>query len=142
MPSHNTNQLHQVKNYGLMLLIGAAAGYVASLFVSASTRTKQKEAIEDVAERVTDVFEENTAKVRAKYFQVKNNLTTSIENLMETVGEIDKEKYQQEVDKVLDQARRDKLLIKREAEKLKNYFMQDYEKIRGSFESETQAGGQ
>lgn len=133
------------KKAGLLLLAGAALGYVGSLFVSDKAKQKHKAMIEekveqlksiltddDPAQRIQAIFKKNTAKVRAKYELIKQSLITKLAELKGTLQSIDKQKYEQVLNQVVDGAKKEQELTKTQIKKIKSYLLKDFDKIKKS----------
>lgn len=133
----------KLKKGGLIFLAGMTLGYLGSFFMPAKSRKKQKKFIDqqtqklkdimtdqDPAQRIKDIFKENTAQMKEKYENLKHELAQGLASLGGTVEDINKQKYSQVLNNVLKQAKQDKTLSQEQADKLKNYLEQDFEKIK------------
>lgn len=121
-----------LKKISLAFLCGAATGYIASLFVPSETKHQQKEKIEETAERVKDIFDENTAEMRAKYHAIREEFIAGLSRLKGTVSAIDKAKYQEVLDEVLKKIKSREKLPKGQIDKLRHYLSQDFQIIKQS----------
>lgn len=134
MSKHNngSNALENVTKIGLSFFGGLTVGYLVALFAPKNKKEEQKETIEETMNRVKDVYETTGEKARVKYEAIKENLTNSIKNLKESFQSIDRDKYKEELEKVLDQAKNDQKLVKRQVDKLRDYFVKDFDRVKKS----------
>jgi hypothetical protein len=125
------------------LLLGAALGYAASLFLSPETRAKHRVELErksrelkdiltdpDERERIREIFEENTDQAHTMYTHTKARLVTFLAGIRGGLQEIDKQKYVQAVDKALTELKKDGELPKKQLDRLRKYLTEDYQKIK------------
>ena len=137
------NNSNTMKKAGVSLVLGMAIGYIASLFIPSSTREKHKETLEektqqlasilredDPAQRVKDIFEKNTARVRESYNNIKEEFISKLAELKTSIQDIDRQKYQSLLDSVLDRAKEDKELTQAQLDRMRRYLRQDFEKIK------------
>ncbi|MBD3250062.1 MAG: hypothetical protein GF381_00600 [Candidatus Pacebacteria bacterium] len=140
-----SNNNSQIKKTGLALMAGMALGYLGSLFISSDTRRQHKQFVEqkatqlkdiltdeDPVKRVKAIFKKNTQEMRDKYQAIKQDLVTKLSQLKGALQDIDKKKYSQVLDRVLDKARRDQELSQAQLERLKQFLSQDFDRIKNS----------
>jgi gas vesicle protein len=127
------------------LLVGAAVGYAASLFLSPDTKLKHRRNLEAKAgelkklltdpeeqERVRDIFKENTDSAQEKYRRAKFAVISRLSQMRGAIQDIDKQKYARAVEKALDDLREDGELPKTQLDRLKKYLIEDFQKIKSN----------
>lgn len=125
---------------GLGLLLGAAAGYAASLFISEKTRDKHKATLEakfnqvkefindpKEQERLKELFEEKTKGAAKTYEAIRTQVAGKLEDASKTWQKIDKDKYTKVIEKSLDQLKSEHKLSVPQLAKLKKYLVSDFE---------------
>lgn len=131
--------------FGLALAVGAAAGYVGSLFVKSSTRSKHKKLVTMLAksvgdkeerERVGKVFDKYTKDSVKAYRQTKANVVEAVNRAGKEIGEMDKAKYGKLLDGALKESVKQQAISKKHVEKLKKMFEADFARIKKSVAEE------
>lgn len=100
--------------FGLGLLVGAAAGYAASLFVSNSTKKRHKDSLEATTQKALDKFlsADDQAKLKKHFAQkaeevkphldlARDKISQAITASQYTLETMDKSKYEKLVDNVI-----------------------------------------
>lgn len=127
---------------GLALVVGAAAGYVASLFLSSKTRKAHKEKVVQTVDDVFDKFMSETDK--AKLYEllgksgeeatkqaklISKSLAKNLASAKETLALIDKDKYLTVVNQTIDDLRNKGELNQKQLSALKKYLESDFQKF-------------
>lgn len=92
-----------------------------------------KELREDIKKRTKDLSKGATEK----YIQARRDLTKKIKNLKKAGEKIDKAKYTELVNEVVQEFKSDSTVTKETAEKLGKLLKEDFETLVGSLKSET-----
>ena len=132
---------------GMLLALGALAGYAASLFVPDKVRKEHKKQIKEKTEelkkilqdenerqRIREVFERYTEESVVSYRLAKSQLTSRLASLKDKVADIDREKYVEAVTQVIEELKAGKGISEKETKKLKKLFESDWEKIKKAIE--------
>lgn len=125
--------------FGLALVVGAAAGYAASLFMSDKARKAHKQAVtskvdelaskllsEKDKEKAKDLFESTVENADKQLVKIKTELAKNITAAHKTLGEVDKKKYSKAVEKTIDSLKKKGKLNTKELKKVKDYLEADY----------------
>lgn len=131
------------KSMGLVFALGAAAGYIATLFLSDSTKLKHKKVMKDKArdlerimkdpnerQRVIDVFKEYSDESASYYRQAKENLVSGLASLKGGVTDIDKKKYQRVLDDIIEDFKQTKKIPTKQLDRLRTTLEADYVRIK------------
>ncbi len=113
-------------------LAGIGVGYVCTLFMEEQKKEAQREALKEAAVRAKDIFEENTVEMRSRYRDIREQFIAALAELKGTVKGIDKQKYEDALDRVLKDIKKEQKLSQSQVNKLKDYFTTDFDKIKQS----------
>lgn len=125
--------------FGLALLVGAAAGYAASLFVSKKTRDAHKKQLTETSQKLADKFlsEEDQQKAKDLFdtkskealeqFQaIKMEVVKNLDASTQTLKEVNKKKYLKAVEKTIEDLTKKKSLNTKQLTKLRGFLEADY----------------
>lgn len=106
--------------FGLGVLIGTIIGGITALFLSPKSGEENREIVvkkvqelkklleeKEVDTKVKEIYGEVNEEAKDIYFKVKDWLIEELSQLKEKVEEIDKEKYEKAVQKVLKRVKKD-----------------------------------
>jgi len=124
---------------GLALVAGAAAGYIASLFMSEKTKKTHKDQIvskadelaskllsEEDKKRALDLFKSTAKTADKQLLAIKLTLAENITAAHKTLAEVDKKKYTKAVEKTVETLKKKGELNTSQLTKLKTYLLADY----------------
>ncbi len=127
------------------LLVGAAVGYAASLFLSPETKLKHRQNIKtktdelkklltdkEEQKRVKDIFKENSEAAQERYRRAKFTVISTLSQMRGTIQDIDKQKYTYAVEKALEDLKENGELPKTQLDRLKRYLIEDFQKIKSN----------
>ena len=130
-------------NLGLAFLIGAAAGAVATLFMPDKQREQSKKFIQDKAKKINEklrevdqidtalkVFDSKSKEAVGHIENARDMLVDQLSKLKGTVDEIDKDKYSEVVNQVVNQLKKTANLTTIQIKKLTTYLENDYKKLK------------
>ncbi len=120
----------KAKHYLSAFLAGLTGGLITGLMVAPKSG---KELREDIKKRTKDLSKEATEK----YVQAQEALTKKIKNLKKAGEKIDKAKYTELVNEVVQEFKSNSTVTKETAEKLGKLLREDFETLVGSLKSET-----
>lgn len=118
--------------FGLGILFGTIIGGITALFLSPKTGKENREAVAKKIDELKKILEEEKVdeKVKELYSKAKNWLIEELELLKKTVDQIDYEKYQKAVNKVLVRVKKETKKGAKEIEKLKKHLLKEWEKLK------------
>ena len=132
----------KLKNLGVAVALGAAAGYLASLFVSDKTKKKHKGLVEksakelsaflkdpDKDKRLKELFPDNLKQAEKIYQDTRDRVTKSLNNLSSSLGEVDKQKYQKLVSQAIKEISSKHQLSSKKISMLRKYLEADFQLI-------------
>ncbi len=122
--------------FGIGVLIGAALGSLAAFFLSPKSGKENREMVlqklEDIKkllknksldEIVTEIFGKVTDEGKHLYTVARDEMNTRIDTLKESVEDIDKDKYTQIVDDVIERLKKEADATKERLAKLQDFLM-------------------
>ncbi len=132
--NHQNSQ--KKSNFGLGVLIGAALGSVAAFFLSPKSGKENREMImkklesikkllkeKSLDEIVLEIFGKVTDEGKRLYTVARDEMNTRLDAMKETVEDIDKEKYTQLVDDVIERVKNETDATKERLAKLQDFMM-------------------
>lgn len=127
---------------GVGLLVGAAVGAVAGLFLAPKSGKKlradvAKRASEirrqiedvDIEKTVTSIFDDATEQSMLVYSRAKDMLSEKLSEVTETISSIDKDKYISAVNDVIKNVGKEKVVAENTLVKLRKYLENDFKKL-------------
>lgn len=127
---------------GVGLLVGAAVGAVAGLFLAPKSGKKLRadvlkraadirRQIEDVdiEKTVASIFDDATEQSMRVYSQAKDMLSEKLSEVTETISNIDKDKYISAVNDVVKKVGKEKVVAESTLVKLRKYLENDFKKL-------------
>lgn len=127
------------------LLVGAAVGYAASLFLSPDTKLKHRQNIEqktdelkklltdkEEQERVKEIFKESSSAAQEKYRRAKFSVISTLSQMRGAIQDIDKQKYTYAVERAVEELKEHGELPKAQLDRLKRYLIEDFQKIKSN----------
>jgi len=134
------------KNLLGTFLLGAAAGWVASMLIPPSTRRNMREAVQDKTKalrqaftdpeeraRIKELFQDKTSRTQEMFLDVKEAVVDKFAAMRDSFADIDKAKYSQIVEETLDELQRESVIAKDQLAKLKDYLEKDFRKVKSRF---------
>jgi len=116
---------------GLLLAPQSGKKTRANLKKMAMMLTEEVEGtVKDTKEKVEEVFGEVTEEAMNKYKEIKSTVMNKVAEVKTAGKEIDKEKYVEIVEKVVDEYKSDLATTKNGAVKLMAQFKKDWEKVK------------
>ncbi len=128
---------------GIGILIGTILGGITALFLSPqSGKQNRKEVAKklnqlkklfhdtEIDKKVKEIFGEVTEEAKNIYVQAKEWLIEELAQLKEAVENIDKEKYTEAVEQVMQKVQKEVKKDVKEMEKLKKQLMKEWEKLK------------
>lgn len=132
--NHQNNQ--KKSNFGLGVLIGAALGSVAAFFLSPKSGPENREMImkklesikkllkeKSLDEIVMEIFGKVTDEGKRLYTVARDEMNTRLDAMKETVEDIDRDKYVELVDDVIERVKKEGDVSKERLEKLHAFLM-------------------
>lgn len=126
--------------FGVAVLVGAAIGYTASLFVSKKTREEHKKKLETTIDtlsdkflkpedkkRVQELFSSFTKTTSKEYLQLKKTFESNLQAASKTWSDIDKSRYYSLVENAVNELKTKKHLNQKQLVMLKDFFLADIE---------------
>jgi len=143
---------NKLSKFTFAVAMGAAAGYIASLFVPEETKQKHKRQLTTKAEdldrilrdpqereRVKEIFKKNSQEVTDTFNSVKSELAVNLATLKGSLTQIDKRKYTQAVDQAMNFASEQQQLPSAQLKRLRDYLLADYDRIKKDFQAKAKA---
>ncbi len=117
--------------FGLGILFGTIIGGVTAFFLSPKSGKENREAVVKKIDELKKILEEEKVdeKLKEIYLKAKNWLVDELELLKNTVDNIDYEKYQKVVNKVMLKVKKETKKGAKELEKLKKQLLKEWSKI-------------
>lgn len=128
--------------FGLGLLIGTVIGAITALFVTPKTGKEMREDVakkveelkkllaeKEVDKKVKEIFDVVTEESKKIYLKAKEWLIEELAVLKETIDNIDYDKYQKAVDRVIIRVKKETKKGAKEIEKLKKQLLKEWEKL-------------
>ena len=118
--------------FGLGVLLGTIIGGITALFLSPKSGKENREAVAKKIDELKRILEEEKVdeKLKEIYLKAKNWLIEELAQLKETVKNIDYEKYQKAVNKVMLRVKKETKKGAKEIEKLKKQLLKEWEKLK------------
>ena len=118
--------------FGLGVLLGTIIGGITALFLSPSSGKENREVVAKKIEELKKILEEEKVdeKLKEIYLKAKDWLVEELEQLKNTVENIDYEKYQKAVNKVIVRVKKETKKGSKEVEKLKKQLLNEWEKLK------------
>jgi gas vesicle protein len=123
-------------------MVGIIAGGVAALFLATDEKgatkkqvrsqvAKAKSKVKEVSdsERVKEIFGKSTAEAKRMYAVASSSLKTKVGEIKEQYEKIDKKRYTDAVSQVVAEFKKNNRTTSAELNKLKTYFLEDYERL-------------
>jgi gas vesicle protein len=150
----STNR-NAIGSLGTAFIVGAAVGYITSLFVTPETKQKSKEEVEkrlnqlqkimkdpEERQRIQEVFQSRTDEAVSAYHDARDAVMYNVAQITTPLEKISKQKYVQAVrDAINDIAQRQELPTT-QMRKLRSYLESDYEYLKRHWEKPEAKGGQ
>lgn len=117
--------------FGLGILLGTIIGGITALFLSPKSGKENREAVAKKIDELKKILEEEKVdeKLKEIYLKARNWLVDELEQLKTTVDNIDYEKYQKAVNKVMVRVKKETKKGAKELEKLKKQLLKEWEKL-------------
>lgn len=131
--------------WGLAFVAGVAAGWLAGIFTTEQTKDKVrgkakqlKNLLRDPQEqaKVKAIFNEVTEDTMRKYNHAKDRLITGLNELKVSVDQIDKQKYTDVVNEVIQEMKQEKDIAAKQLTQLQKYLEEDFNLLRGNMQNE------
>ena len=128
--------------FGIGLAVGAVLAGLAAFFYNPISGEKHREQVEEkikefeemlrekeIDKRVKEIYGEITAEVKARYLQTKKMLVKRLAVLKVKIKKIDKEKYLELVNEIVEEVKVEFQHTEEIAKKLKDQLVEDWKKI-------------
>lgn len=128
---------------GIGILIGTVLGGLTALFLSPKSGAANRKEVAkklnqlkklfhdtEIDEKVKEIFGEVTAEATNIYVQAKEWLVEELAQMKEAIENIDKEKYEKAVNKVIKKVQYEVKKDIKELEKLKRQLMKEWSKLK------------
>lgn len=135
---------HKKSNFGIGVLIGAAIGSVAAFFLSPKSGKENREIVlqkleaikkmlknKSLDEIVIEIFGKVTDEGKRLYTLARDEMNTRLDSMKESVEDIDRDKYTQLVDDVIERLKKEADATKERLAKLRDFLMNRWGKAQG-----------
>jgi gas vesicle protein len=141
------------KGLGALFVLGTIIGAITTLLFATDEKGNTKKGVKDrvskakgrlneieEVRRVQEVFGEKTQEAQQVYLQAKDEVASRVQSLRNGMDSINKAKYRLVVDEVMSELKEAGSITGSQLKKLKNFLVEDYEKLREDVVEENTKG--